>query len=69
MDGIVQILDFGLVCIVVNTTNGLEIAGLLEIHHIIVDAKFCPNRFIAKNGELNYDRKRIQNKQLVIHVF
>jgi hypothetical protein len=53
MNRVVQILDFGLVGTIINTANGLEITGFLEIHHVILDAKFCPDWFVAQNGELD----------------
>jgi hypothetical protein len=69
VDGVVQILDFGLVGAVINPANGLEIAGFLEIHYVVLDAEFCADGFVAKNGELHDDRERIQNKQFVVDVF
>jgi hypothetical protein len=69
VDGVVQILYFGLVGAVINPANGLEIAGFLEIHNVVLDAEFCADGFIAENGELDDDRERIQNKQFVIDVF
>jgi hypothetical protein len=69
MDGVIEILDFGFVRIVINAANGLKIPGFLEIHHVVVNAKFCPNWFVAYNCQLDYNRERIQNKQLVINVF
>ena len=50
---IIQILNLGFVYIVVDSTNGLKVAGLLNIDHIILDAEFGTHRFIAKNGEFD----------------
>jgi hypothetical protein len=69
VDGVVQILDFGLVGAVINPANGLEIPGFLEIHNVVLDAEFCADGFIAENGEFYDDRQRIQNKQFVVDVF
>jgi hypothetical protein len=69
VNGVVQILDFGLVGAVINPANGLEIARFLNIHHVVLDAEFCADGFIAENGKLYDDRERIQNKQFVVDVF
>jgi hypothetical protein len=69
MDGVVQILDFGFVGAVINPANGLEIAGFLEVHYVVLHAEFCTNGFVAENREFDNDRERIQNKQFIVDVF
>jgi len=69
MDGVVQILDFGLIGAVINTANRLEIAGFLEIHHVVLNAEFRTNGFVAENREFDNHREWVQNKQFIVDIF
>jgi hypothetical protein len=50
MDGIIQVLYFSFVDIVIESADGLKIAGFLDINYIVLDAEFSTHGFIAKNG-------------------
>jgi hypothetical protein len=52
---IVQILNLRFVYIVVDATNGLKIAGFLNIDNVVLDAEFGTDGFIAKNGKFDND--------------
>ena len=59
VDRIIQILDLRFIDIVIKVAQWLEIAGLLDINHIVLDAEFSADRFVAKDGEFNDNRERV----------
>jgi hypothetical protein len=69
LDGVIQILEFCLVDIVVQSANRLEVAGLLYVQDIVLDSEFGADGFVAKNGELDNDGQGVQDEVFVINVF
>lgn len=63
-NGIVQVLDIGLVVFEQVSTKGLKGAGFLGINDIVVNAQLGANGFVAQNGQLDNDRQGIQHIQV-----